>query len=122
MGFLTPILFRNDSIHVLKNKKMQGQICEKIFSACCNREKRDIAFHHPEGGIEVNPVISLGCKHADEQRTIVVFGNTWIDLSEQAWGKLDSNHLDYLKDCIKIAKQDLAKLTKKIKALENGNT
>ena len=121
MGMLTPFLFRNDSIDALKNKKMQSRICEDIYDASMERKSSIISFHYPKGGIDVNPIECLGTKHTDEQRTIVVSGNSWIDLSTEAWGDLtrtDDIFIKYLKSCLKTAQQDITRLKNKLKELK----
>lgn len=71
MGYLTPILIRNDDANELLNNKMQKQICEKIYNATCDRHPQSIAFNYPKGGVACNAIESLGNAHADEQRVIV---------------------------------------------------
>ena len=123
MGFLTPILIRNDAVHLFKDKKMQKQICEKLFYATCEREAGHISLHHPKGGIDINPIETLGTRHADVQRVIVISGNGWVDLSEEVYGlsrtvQMSESNLNYLKGCLRIAQRDITQLKKVIKASE----
>jgi hypothetical protein len=100
---------------------MQKQICEKLHLVCIDKTKKDISFHYPNGSIDCNPIECLGHAHADESRLIVIYGNIWIDLSCIDINKESKNkvHFDYIKTCLKIAKQYVTILSNKIKTYEN---
>jgi hypothetical protein len=70
--------------------------------------------------------IVLKPQHADISRTLVVHGNCWVDLTQEKWdkgikdvqGRTDKIYLNYIKDCIKLARQDIMELSKSLKELE----
>jgi len=127
MGYLTPLLFRNDSLDMLKK---DPDTLNKIESACHSLEKSAISLvsyskspwwkfwkKQENKGICCNPIESLGTRHADDSRVIVIYGNSWIDLYDEIWKhekgsieldhKIDKTHMSYLKKCIKIAKDTI---------------
>ncbi len=107
MGFLTPILIRNDSVDLLRENAQEAM--NQIFDACMQREEDYFGV-----GNHANPIESLGTAHADEWRVIVVKGNSWIDLSRIAFSK-DNKLTDYTKSCFDCAAQIVKILRKKIK-------
>ena len=121
MGNLTPILIRNDSVHAFLDKKMHQQICESIYQACMLRESSTISFHFPKGGIDCNPIESLGYRHADESGIILFSGNTWIDLNKFAYSNrpLNDTYIAYIEKCLKFARRDIAHMAKRIKELKS---
>lgn len=120
MGFLTPFLFRNDSIHELKNKKIAKQIVEKIIESCSQHKPHSLSTNYPNGGGSCNAVECLGTGHMDESRLILIYGNTWLDLSRETYelSKSHDVHKKFLKDAAKIAERELKLLKKALKNLE----
>jgi hypothetical protein len=135
MGYLTPMLFRNDDIHMLKE---DPEALDKIYSACQTPRPTDISL---QGNFRRKPwwafwkkkewgcscggaVESLGTRHADENRVIVVYGNTWSDISFEYVNRkfnkfdptvrMDKIMLDYLETCANIALDDAMALKKYI--------
>jgi len=95
MGFLTPILIHNDCVHIFKNKKLQKEICEKIYYACLLNKEKNISI----AGY-CNYIKSLGYKHADNSRVIVVHGNTWKDVTRESYkgigiDRIDDGYIEY---------------------------
>lgn len=138
MGYLTPILIRNDDLDLLKE---DPQAIDKIYSACIADTEHSISlqryrtrkhwwqFWKPRvsknwcssSGDAIN---SLGPQHADANRVLVVYGNTWCDI-DQEYFKRKYNHnnepirndkimLDYLESCADIAAQSAKSLKKYI--------
>ena len=123
MGCLTPILIRNDCVHIFKDKKTWKQICEGIYYACMRREREVISIHS-KNAIYSNYIESLGYAHADCPRTIIVYGNTWIDVSREGYKKvdrIDKEYIGYLEKCVRIAESDIDSLKNKIKELKQRN-
>jgi len=114
MGYLTPILIRNDSAHMLRDGKLQKQICKKLYYATVEYEASSISINYPGGGVNINPIETLGTAHADVRRVIVISGNDWIDLSREAY-KYDVEPTEYLRECLRIAERDVKTLKKRIK-------
>jgi hypothetical protein len=130
MGYLTPILIRNDSLGIIQDSP---ETLKKIISACQNPDEGSLSLHYwtkppwwkfwekPKRMMsgDCNPMESLGTRHADISRVIVVSGNTWIDLSGEIWKhgnypnkehREDETHFNYIVSCIKIAKETIKQL------------
>lgn len=115
MGFLTPILVYNDYIHILENKKLQKKICEEIYSVCLQNKEQDIIITNMK---------SLGCRHADHSRVIIVHGNTWKDITKESYkeiNRIDDGYIEYLEECKRIIESDLDSLKSRIKQLKQRN-
>jgi len=133
MGYLTPMLFRNDDIHLLKE---DPQALEKILDACNDTKPKEYSLQgnfrrkpwwafwkKKEWGCSCGQAIdSLGTAHADQNRVIVVYGNTWSDITHEymirKYGildekpRMDDTMLDYLESCADIAYRDAKDLKK----------
>jgi hypothetical protein len=107
MGFLTPVLIRNDALDLIKDPKYSQKFCDDLFSACCERNPSTISI----AGF-CNPVEVLGCKHADEPRLIVVKGNTMVELNPY---KLPHRKNDFYENCANFAKKEASDFLKKYK-------
>lgn len=116
MGFLTPILIRNDSAHQIKENS--EEFAKRVYDVVCNFRPESLPLAH-----HCNAMESLGARHADVDRVIVVHGNTWVDLSSEACEieKTDSVYISYLEDCLKIAKSAVSQLQKKLNELKKEN-
>ena len=70
--------------------------------------------------VDVNPMCSLGTGHADESRVVVIFGNTWFDISRHVWTsnveflKKSKTTMDCLNKCADITQRTLTELKKMI--------
>lgn len=141
MGYLTPMLFRNDDIHLLKE---DPEALDKIYSACQNTKPVDMSLQgnfrrkpwwafwkKKEWGCSCGGAIdSLGTAHADQKRVIVVYGNTWSDITHEyvirKFGilgekpRMDDIMLDYLESCANIAYDDAKDLKKFISEYRKG--
>lgn len=114
MGFLTPILFRNDSVDHLK--RHAEETMEQIFDACLDNKPRSLGVKG-----HCNPMESLGTQHADTARVIVVMGNTWLDISDIAYGNREKNSItNHEEGCFNIAADVIKRLRKKIKEWKKG--
>lgn len=103
MGYLTPVLLYNDTAHMMKE---DPYFTKRLYSACAGDKSSDVsarsyketffdkvlAFFHLyrlpdpkkwQGSADCAQV--LRSKHADEPRLILIWGNTWKDLSELGW-------------------------------------
>lgn len=133
MGYLTPMLFRNDDIHMLDQ---DPDTLDKIYSACQIQQHTDISllgnwrrkpwwafWKKKEWGCSCgNAIDSLGTRHADENRVIVVYRNTWADITHEynirrftmlkEKPRMDGIMLDYLESCANIAYKDAKDLKK----------
>ena len=133
MGYLTPILLRNDDIHLLKEDPLA---LDKLLDACRETKQKDYSLQgnfrrkpwwafwkKKEWGCSCGGAIdSLGTGHADENRVIVVHGNTWSDISREYCARrfsmlgekprMDDTMLDYLDTCASIAINDAKSLKK----------
>jgi len=107
MGFLTPILIRNYAVDMIKDESYSQKFCEDLFRACMTREETSVSI----GGY-CNLVESLGCKHADEPRLIVVRGNTMVELNPY---KLPNSKNEFYEKCAKFAKMESLDFLKKYK-------
>lgn len=132
MRYLTPILVRNDCLNSLK--KEPTQVVDGIINASLSNEEQNISIHYRQqrkwwqfwkskrivSGMDLNPMYSLGCRHADTDRLILISGNTWIDLSTYAFSteRRIKAKQDFLRDSIKIAQRHLAELKKRVETLE----
>lgn len=153
MGYLTPILFYNDSIHEIKedptiNDKLY---CAAMFDGHENHGGQVLSdghLHISYTGFRKNwfdrfmeklgwkrtriPrkqwtgggsfAIGLRTEHADCPRTLVVYGNTWIDLSEALYHIEKFKDRDYFKTCLKIAENQVKELKKQLKEAEAKKT
>lgn len=128
MGYLTPILFRNDSASTIRDNP--DQVANAIYFAM-NNEK---GSHYPiysyaprkwwqfwrdpkrTTGVNVNPIEALGTRHADQTSVILFHGNGWIDLSEfiykKNWGSMT---IDQLEKYVKISQEHLTQIKRVIK-------
>lgn len=134
MGYLTPILFRNDSAQMLS--KEPEQVIAIIKKAMSNHKDQTYAIHYRKprkwwqfwkkqewSGVDVNPIEALRTRHADENSVIVFYGNTWVDLSQLIYGKWEKDsetYLKYVEDCVKLAQSHLTDLKRVIKEKKNG--
>lgn len=106
MGYLTPVLFYNDSIHDMKEDPTfperlylaatSGKEDNDVFVKFWRKTKFDkfLSFfglyrkpglkQHRGGG---SCAMVLKAQHADTPRVIVAWGNTWIDLTQEFWDK-----------------------------------
>ena len=148
MGFLTPILFYNDHIHEAKSNTTIGK---DLYMACIKGKDGDFSISRfrktwldkllEKFGLYRKPTNKnykgcssfaqvLRCKHADDFRLIGVLGNTWIDLSDQAYLSKDAlqyvgtpiSNKEYLQQLIKYAKKDIKVLEAKLKEEKNETT
>ena len=134
MGYLTPILFRNDSGHMLNKspdeviqaiKRAMMSHEDKSYSVRYVRKRKWYQFWKPKKtvtGVDCNPIEALGTRHADQDSVIVLSGNTWIDLSKLrygSWDRNDATYIKYVEDCIKIAQRHLTDLKKVVKERKN---
>lgn len=110
MGFLTPVLIRNDALDLIRNPKYVQEFCDDLFNACLEREQSTVSI----AGF-CNPVEVLGCKHADEPRLIVVNGNTMVELNPYRLPKRGSA---FYMECAKFARKEAADFLKKYKEQE----
>ena len=117
MGFLTPILIRNDCLHFFKDKKLRKEICDKIHNACLRNYEQSIPISN-----HCNAIESLGSEHADCVRVIIIIGNSWIDIRDDIWNnkREDEDYINYLKNYSNILKDKLKDIKDKIKKLENN--
>ena len=117
MGFLTPILVRNDAIDFLLQNPLKT--LRQIETACLHREARSLPV-----GTSCNPMESLGTRHADTARVIVIMGNTWLDISDIAYGNREKDSItNHEEGCFNIAADVIKRLRKKIKEWkEDGKT
>lgn len=126
MGYLTPILFRNDHADLLDNEPEQVIATIKVaMQAYIAQSYPIIEYRKPKWyqflkkkdwfGINTNPIEALSPKHSSDNSTIVIHGNTWIDLTAVKYNGLDDQNFSYLEDCLKIAQKDITALKKMIK-------
>jgi hypothetical protein len=109
MGFLTPVLIRNDAIDMIKDPKYSKQFCEDLFRSCIERKPSDISI----GGF-ANPVEVMGCKHANEPRLLVVMGNTMVEINPYDDESV-SKKSDFMLECAKFARKESSDFIKKMK-------
>ena len=117
MGYLTPLLIRNDSIEDIRNHPQET--IEQIIRAIQQPEPYTLQI-----GSFYNPIESLGSRHADISRTVVIGGNHWQELSNPLLSvediqNMQEHQLDYLKKNVKLAETHIEKLKKKIKEAED---
>jgi len=141
MGFLTPVLLYNDSIHELPE---DPHFPRRLYSAVMSGKDEDVFVrsyrptwfdkllkvfglyrmpkeHEWQGTSSFAQV--LRSKHADDARVLVVYGNTWFDISDHAY--LEDSALtrigerplskDILKPLVSIVDRDLKVLKHKLK-------
>ncbi len=116
MGYLTPILIHNDIAHLFKNKRLQKEICEKLYLAMIDGKEQTISVNNC-----CNYIKSLGSKHADDSRTIIVYGNTMVDITRESYkeiNRIDNGYIEYLETCKRILETDIDCLNDKIKRLK----
>lgn len=112
MGFLTPILVRNDGVSELE--KYPEEAAQKILYASMEHQPQSITVGH-----HVNVMKSLGTAHADVPRTIVVYGNTWLDLDQAIRDLQETNvPVSYVKNCLDQARSAIKRLEKALKKVE----
>lgn len=123
MGYLTPILLYNDTIHEMKE---DPTFTKKLYDAAISG-KDDLDVFYQVGNGSGSCAQVLRAKHADDSRTLVVWGNTWWDLSDYAWRDDEALRkyfnsrmpdVNTLKTLVRIAKQDIKQIEKKIKEME----
>jgi hypothetical protein len=137
MGYLTPILFRNDYIHELVSDP--EQLAKIVHDASVSSVSKSYGFVAKKknedrrwwqfwksktttSGILANPVKALKSKHADSNRVILVNGNSWIDLSEYIHSTKWRVSEEYIEEAVKIAQRHVSELKKVLKARqEKGN-
>lgn len=111
MGFLTPILINNDIAYLFKEKKIQKEICEKLYSAMINGREQVIRISN-----HCNYIKSLGSVHADITRVIIVDGGSMNDIAEEIWK--DKDYIKQLKKYLNILEYEVKCLKNRIKELE----
>jgi len=114
MGYLTPVLIRNDSLCSIKKNK--DEAIEELIKASSSNKTMSHCV-----GCCANAMESPGTRHADINRVLVVHGNSWVDLSDNKWEleRNDKVFIDYLRACVEIAERDVKLLKKKLKELED---
>jgi hypothetical protein len=129
MGFLTPILFRNDSADILEQEP--EQVVQAIISAMNNTRERNKSFSirstskrkwyqlwKPKrsfaGTVHANPIEALKTRHAETTSLFLFRGNTWTDLTEYIYNR-DETDLEYIETSVKIAQKHLNELKKIVK-------
>lgn len=130
MGYLTPILFRNDSGQMLD--KSPEEVIDAIREAMSSHEDKSYGVRYYRTrkwyqfwklkktvtGIDCNPIEALSTRHADQSSVIVFYGNSWIDLSKllySTWTRDSETYIKYVEDCIKLAQNHLTDLKKVVK-------
>lgn len=103
MGFLTPVLIRNDALSDLEDKSFLA----RLIAACVNRKSQSISAYSFSNAVEC-----LGTRHADEPRLLVVKGNTMIEISSYDEAHLSS---EFYKECAKFAKTEANSFLKRSK-------
>lgn len=119
MGLLTPILIRNDCLSDIKRNRIE--VTREIVYACQDVKKGGLLF-----GME-----SLGCRHADQDRLIVISGNGWVDLSEEnsmgvtrtdeIWTKNLEEQIRFTHDVLKELKKKIEVINKRRRDREGGS-
>lgn len=144
MGYLTPVLLYNDALHMLEH---DPYFTRELSRACqCDGKERDI-FLRSYRQTWVDKMLKLfglyrlpkakdwsgsssfaqvlPAQHADTPRLIVVWGNTWEELSKY-WSKdqyaaCHNAKQNYINSCVTIAERELKKVKSIIKEYEDEN-
>lgn len=107
MGMLTPILIRNDWLEDIKNHP--EEFVNEILRAANTGHSTSLMN---------GAALSLGYNHSSHDRVLVVIGNTWIDLMasfHQVESDCSAIKINFLFQCIKIVKEAIRSINKKIK-------
>ena len=140
MGYVTPVLLYNDSLHLLKE---DPHFVENLYSACISSKEKDIflrayrktwidnvlkifgLYRMPNqdklrGSADFAQVLSS--RHADTASTVVIWGNTWEEIttcwSKEEYASYHKGKQEYIKKCATIAEQDAKRVKTIIKEYE----
>jgi hypothetical protein len=105
------IVLSDGNLHISyrgHRKTWLDKIMEKI-----GWKRIDVSRKHWSGGGSF--AIGLKTMHADCPRTIVIYGNTWIDLSDALGDMKKYKDREYFKDCLQIADEQVKTLKKQLK-------
>ncbi len=106
MGMLTPLLIRNDALHLMRENPKE--FVENITDMISRYEDGSVSCGNHGNAAEI-----LHTQHADIPRLIMVAGNTMIEFNRP-----ERSHEFYTR-CIKDAKRILKQYEAELKALDN---
>lgn len=87
MGYMTPFMFLNDGIHLLKKDSNKIKFCNDIVEATCNIEHKNITISIDNF---CNPVTALRSMHADIGRILYCGQNSFFDILDVTFNNIES--------------------------------
>jgi len=123
MGYLTPVLFYNDSTADIENDYSFNENLSSTLSGAYSRHRDDkisvrgykqywfdkvlnffglARIRRTDWNSSSNVATILKPEHMDTQRVIVVYGNTWLDLTDQGEKEFTDKN-EYVITCLGIA-------------------
>jgi hypothetical protein len=141
MGYVTTVLFYNDSIQeMIKDPTFLKRLYDVIISTSITNDEVDVPYINfkptfidkflahfglyrakqslnNSGWSSGSCAIVLPSHHSDDTRTLVVAGNTICDLTQYYYNILNHRQptnisMDYIKSCLQIAEYDTKNLKK----------
>jgi hypothetical protein len=107
MGFLTTIMFRNDSWNIIRDNPRK--VVENILDAMQNHEARHYGIDY-----DCNLMESVGASHADVNRLFLQWGNSLCEIGR------NNLSIDTRKKMLKVIKKMISDEEREIKRVEKN--